>query len=95
MSPQVNFAPTFVAADGNATVQAVADHIEHIGNVAGRQQCALSSRPPLHATRLLPFFVCSVGLGSDFDGIQSVPRGLEDVSKYPELVRLCPSALLF
>lgn len=26
-----------------------------------------------------------VGLGSDFDGIESVPVGLEDVSKYPEL----------
>lgn len=27
-----------------------------------------------------------VGLGSDFDGIPSVPKGLEDVSKYPDLV---------
>ena len=26
-----------------------------------------------------------VGIGSDFDGIQSVPTGLEDVSKYPAL----------
>jgi membrane dipeptidase len=26
-----------------------------------------------------------VGLGSDFDGISVVPRGLEDVSKFPEL----------
>ena len=31
---------------------------------------------------------CSVGLGSDFDGIGSVPEGLEDVSKYPALVRI-------
>jgi membrane dipeptidase len=30
----------------------------------------------------------SVGIGSDFDGIGSVPIGLEDVSKYPTLVRL-------
>ena len=29
---------------------------------------------------------CSVGLGSDFDGIGDVPVGLEDVSKYPALV---------
>ncbi len=28
-----------------------------------------------------------VGLGSDFDGIDSSPRGLEDVSKLPNLVR--------
>ncbi|EGV59921.1 membrane dipeptidase (peptidase M19) family protein [Yamadazyma tenuis] len=27
-----------------------------------------------------------VGLGSDFDGCSSVPVGLEDVSKYPELI---------
>ena len=27
-----------------------------------------------------------VGLGSDFDGIPTVPEGLEDVSKFPELV---------
>jgi len=28
-----------------------------------------------------------VGLGSDFDGISSTPRGMEDVSKLPNLVR--------
>ncbi|KAK6464081.1 renal dipeptidase family [Scheffersomyces coipomensis] len=28
----------------------------------------------------------SVGLGSDFDGIDNVPEGLEDVSKYPDLL---------
>ena len=27
-----------------------------------------------------------VGVGSDFDGIEEVPEGLEDVSKYPGLV---------
>ncbi len=27
-----------------------------------------------------------VGLGSDFDGISSTPRGLEDVSKFPDLI---------
>jgi membrane dipeptidase len=27
-----------------------------------------------------------VGLGSDFDGISAVPRGLEDVSKFPDLI---------
>jgi membrane dipeptidase len=27
-----------------------------------------------------------VGLGSDFDGITSVPTGLENVSKFPDLV---------
>ena len=37
----------------------------------------------------------SVGLGSDFDGISSVPRGLEDVSKYPDLVRGSDGTVIF
>ncbi|KAG8986778.1 hypothetical protein FRB94_002432 [Tulasnella sp. JGI-2019a] len=60
----VNFSPAFVAAKGNATIEAVADHVEHIAKVAGKKH---------------------VGIGSDFDGIESVPVGLEDVSKYPNL----------
>ena len=47
-----------------ATLAQVADHIEHIRQVAGIEH---------------------VGIGSDFDGIQSVPVGLEDVSHYPQL----------
>ena len=27
-----------------------------------------------------------VGLGSDFDGIPTTPEGLEDVSKFPDLI---------
>jgi membrane dipeptidase len=27
-----------------------------------------------------------VGIGTDYDGIETTPRGLEDVSKFPELV---------
>lgn len=47
-----------------ATLKQVADHIDHIREVAG---------------------VDHIGLGSDFDGIQTVVKGLEDVSKYPDL----------
>ena len=47
------------------TLSDVADHIEHIRQVAG---------------------IDHVGLGSDFDGIDEVPVGLEDVSKYPQLL---------
>ncbi|HET7842134.1 MAG TPA: membrane dipeptidase, partial [Terriglobia bacterium] len=28
-----------------------------------------------------------VGLGSDFDGVDAIPKGMEDVSKLPDLVR--------
>jgi membrane dipeptidase len=48
-----------------ATIQQVADHVEHLRRVAG---------------------IDHVGLGSDFDGISSVPVGLEDVSKFPDLI---------
>ncbi|KAF8598941.1 Metallo-dependent hydrolase [Ceratobasidium sp. AG-I] len=56
--------PLFLGPNGTVTVSTVADHIEHIGKVAGREH---------------------VGIGSDFDGIDIVPKGLEDVSKYPAL----------
>src|SRR3989449_2834412 len=49
----------------HATLAQVADHIEHIRQVAG---------------------VDCVGIGSDFDGITEVPVGLEDVSKFPDLI---------
>ncbi|CUA73835.1 hypothetical protein RSOLAG22IIIB_01354 [Rhizoctonia solani] len=61
----VNLYPRFLVEDGaNATLNIAADHIEHIGKVAGRAH---------------------VGIGSDFDGIEVAPEGLEDVSKYPAL----------
>ena len=47
-----------------ATLSQVADHIDHIREVAGLEH---------------------IGIGSDFDGISSVPEGLEDVSTYPAL----------
>jgi membrane dipeptidase len=48
-----------------ATVEHVADHIDHIRRIAG---------------------IDHIGIGSDFDGISSVPRGLEDVSTFPNLI---------
>jgi membrane dipeptidase len=48
-----------------ATLQQVADHIEHIRKVAG---------------------VDHVGIGSDFDGIEDTPKGLEAVDRYPALL---------
>ncbi len=48
-----------------ATLEQVADHIDHIRQVAG---------------------IDHVGLGSDFDGIEAVPVGLEDVARFPDLL---------
>lgn len=74
----VNFYPAFIsctAADkpgelpkpdpDHGTMEHVADHIMHIGNLIGFDY---------------------VGLGSDFDGVPETPKGLEDVSKYPNLI---------
>ena len=37
---KVNFAPQFVAPPGKANVSAVADHVDHIAAVAGKEQYA-------------------------------------------------------
>lgn len=47
-----------------STLEQVADHIDHIRDVAG---------------------IDHIGIGADYDGIASVPEGLEDVSTYPDL----------
>jgi membrane dipeptidase len=49
-----------------ATLNDVADHIDHIRKVAG---------------------IDHIGLGGDLDGITAVVQGLEDVSRYPFLMR--------
>jgi membrane dipeptidase len=48
-----------------ATLAQVADHVEHVREVAG---------------------VDHVGIGSDFDGVDTLPEGLEDTSCYPALI---------
>jgi membrane dipeptidase len=47
------------------TLADLADHIDHIRDVAG---------------------IDHVGLGSDYDGVSSLPAGLEDASTYPALL---------
>ncbi len=47
-----------------ASVSDVADHVDHVRDVAGLD---------------------AVGIGSDYDGVPSMPEGLEDVSRYPAL----------
>ena len=48
-----------------ATISDLADHIDHIRDIAG---------------------IDHIGIGSDFDGTDATPVGLEDVSGYPELI---------
>ena len=49
----------------DATIAQVADHVEHVREVAGLDH---------------------VGIGGDYDGTDTFPVGLEDVSGYPRLV---------
>lgn len=49
------------------TIEAVADHIDHVVGLVGADH---------------------VGLGSDFDGIDVAPTGLEDVTQYPDLTEI-------
>ena len=49
------------------TIDAVADHIDHVVGLVGADH---------------------VGLGSDFDGIDVAPTGLEDVTQYPDLTEI-------
>jgi len=60
----VTFVPSFLTEAEHATIADVADHIEHVAEIAG---------------------IDHVGIGSDFDGIDSTPVGLEDVSTFPAL----------
>lgn len=61
-------------------IASIADQIDYIASKTSHHQC-VTSHSPLHHTNVL-----SVGIGSDFDGIDRVPKGLEDVSKYPHLI---------
>jgi membrane dipeptidase len=92
---QVNFVPEYVAADPTkADLKTVAEHVEHIASVIGRKQYVSLplSRHAHPATSRADLFTStvwwdSVGLGSDYDGIDSTINGLEDVSTFPALVR--------
>ncbi|KAI1199539.1 dipeptidase [Nemania serpens] len=74
----VNFAPDFVSCVDNNNPNGVPDFyppnstLSHVAD---------------HITYIGDLIGYDhVGLGSDFDGIQSTPEGLGDVSKYPDLV---------
>ena len=61
----VTFVNQFLSPKERATIADVADHIEHVVELAG---------------------IDHVGIGSDYDGIDTTPVGLEDVSTFPSLL---------
>lgn len=74
----INFAPEFVscedidAPDGIPRYVNKTNTLEHV------------VKHIMHIGELIGYD--HVGLGSDFDGIASTPRGLDDVSKFPDLI---------
>lgn len=59
------FFPPFIGPATGSNVSHVADHIEHIAGIIGRNR---------------------VGIASDFDGMYITVEGLEDATKYPNMV---------
>lgn len=74
----VNFSPDFISCVESDNENGLPDF------VPANSTLAQVVRHVLHIGNLIGFD--HVGFGSDFDGIQTVPEGLEDVSKYPDLV---------
>ena len=74
----VNFSPDFISCTAAPDGKSLPDFypknstLEHVATHI------------MHIGSLIGFD--HVGLGSDFDGIESVPDGLDDVSKFPQLI---------
>ncbi|KAK4110645.1 membrane dipeptidase [Canariomyces notabilis] len=74
----VNFNPEFVSCVDKGREDGLPEF------VPGNSTLQQVARHVLYIGKRIGFD--HVGLGSDFDGIQDTPRGLEDVSKFPDLV---------
>ena len=94
---QVNYACEFLS---QKTADASKDLLPKMAAARGENNRALMEEyrktvPPAsladvvaHIDRIVKIAgINAVGIGSDFDGIQCVPQGLEDVSKFPNLTR--------
>ena len=73
----VNFAPDFISCKAGDNPNGLPDFVE------GNATLAHVADHIVHIGGLIGYD--HVGIGSDFDGIESAPRGLEDVSKFPAL----------
>ncbi|KAI0446587.1 dipeptidase [Xylaria telfairii] len=74
----VNFSPDFVSCVDNNNENGVPDYYPANNTL---------SQVANHITYIGDLIGYDhVGLGSDFDGIQKTPEGLDDVSKYPDLI---------
>ncbi|TKA79792.1 hypothetical protein B0A55_03308 [Friedmanniomyces simplex] len=76
----VNFAPDFVSCRAGNASTGLPDFVEETNTIEHVVEHIM------HIGDLIGYD--HVGLGSDFDGIPSTPRGLDDVSKYPALIQM-------
>ncbi|EMC91424.1 hypothetical protein BAUCODRAFT_326972 [Baudoinia panamericana UAMH 10762] len=76
----VNFAPDFVSCKSSNNTNGLPDFVEETSTLEHVVEHIM------HIGGLIGYD--HVGLGSDFDGIPSTPRGLEGVEKYPDLVQM-------
>lgn len=74
----VNIAPDFISCVDTGSENGLPEF------VPANSTLAHAAKHILHIGNLIGFDY--VGIGTDFDGIQAIPRGLEDVTKYPDLV---------
>jgi len=82
---QINFYSAFLSQQS-----ADADRLAETKNSQGRPEVPPASLEDAvaHIRHVVQIAgIEAVGIGSDFDGIRSVPTGLEDVSKFPNLTR--------
>ena len=75
----VNFAPNFISCVANPNSETGMPNFYPQNNTIHQVVKHI-----MHIGNLIGYE--HVGLGSDFDGIESTPEGLDDVSKFPELV---------
>ncbi|KAF2099006.1 dipeptidase 1 precursor [Rhizodiscina lignyota] len=76
----VNFAPQFVSCDGEDLENGVPAYVDKNNTITQ------VVRHIMHIGDLIGYD--HVGIGSDYDGIETTPRGLEDVTKFPNLIAM-------
>jgi membrane dipeptidase len=74
----INFAPEFISCRDTGSPTGIPEYVE------ANNTLAQVVKHIMYIGELIGYD--HVGIGSDFDGIPETPRGLEDVSKYPDLI---------
>jgi membrane dipeptidase len=76
----VNFSPDFVSCKASDSSTGLPDFVEETNTIEHVVAHIM------HIGELIGYN--HFGIGSDFDGIEGTPRGLEDVTKFPDLIDL-------